>query len=133
MTKIDIAMQFYTFKLDEESSWLCVIVIPFGKFYYLHLPMGVCNSPDFVQEIMEDIFRDMIPDIKIFLNDIGIFDDDFDTHMTKIKCILHHLQENGFTINPLKCKWAMQETDWLSYWFMLNGIKPWNKKINAIL
>ena len=115
MTKIDIAMQFYTFELDEESSWLCVIMMPFDKFCYLHLPMGVCNSPNFTQEIMEDIFRDMIPDIEIFLDNIGIFDDDFDMHMTKIKHVLHHLQENRFTINPLKCEWAIQETDWLGY------------------
>ena len=67
MTKIDIAMQFYTFELDEESSWLCVIMMPFGKFCYLHLLMGVCNSPNFAQEIMEDIFRDMFPDIEFFL------------------------------------------------------------------
>jgi hypothetical protein len=77
---------------------------------------------------MEDIFRDMILKIKIFLDNIGIFDDDFDMHMTKIKCVLHHLQENGFTINPLKCKWAMQETDWLEVLVYAEWIKALEQK-----
>ena len=133
MTKIDISMQFYTFELDEESSWLCVIVTPFGKYRYLRLPMGVCNSPDFAQDIMEDIFKDMMHEIDIYIDDIGIFDEDYDTHMTKVRKVLTRLQENGFTVNPLKCEWAVQETDWLGYWFTPNGIKPWKKKIDAIL
>lgn len=133
-TKLDLTMYFYTYELDEESSWLCVIVTPFGKFRYLRLPMGICNSPDIAQEAMERIFLDMRDDeVETFIDDIGIFDLDFDTHMDKLKEVLTRLHDNGYIVNPLKCEWAVQETDWLGYWFTPDGLKPWSKKIEAIL
>ncbi|KAL7486040.1 hypothetical protein ACHAW6_011624 [Cyclotella cf. meneghiniana] len=42
--------------------------------------------------------------------------------------ILCHICKNSFTINSLKCEWAIKETDWLGYWYIPRGLKCWKKK-----
>jgi hypothetical protein len=47
---------------------------PFGEFKYNIVPMGLKCSPDFAQEVMENIFRD-IAEAEVYIDDIDIFSD----------------------------------------------------------
>ena len=87
--------------------------------------MGVNQSPDIAQEIMECVLH--------AIDDIACFSNDFDSHMALLDQVFTRLQNHGFAINPLKCEWAVQETNFLGHWLTPTGLKPWTKKIQAIL
>jgi hypothetical protein len=94
--------------------------------------MGLKCSPDIAQAAMENVLSD-IKDADVYIADVGVFSDNWDHKVSLLATILQQLRENGFTINSLKCEWAIKETDWLGNWLTPRGLKPWKKKIDAIL
>ena len=52
-TAIDLSMGYYHIPLDAESSRLCTTILPWGKYQYQRLPMGVKSSPDIFQSVMK--------------------------------------------------------------------------------
>ena len=94
--------------------------------------MGLKVSPDIAQAMIEEVLKGL--DVVAYIDDIGIWtDSSMGDHIKLVDQVLSRLQENGFTVNPLKCEWAVKESNFLGYWMTPDGIKPWKKKIEAVL
>ena len=78
--------------------------------------MGVSASPDIAQEIMECVLASLLEEIEVYLDDIAAFSDDWESDLVLLEKLLMLLQEKGFTVNPAKCEWGIQETDFLGHW-----------------
>ena len=131
-TSLDLNMGYYHIELCPESKKLCTIVLPWGKFEYQKLPMGLCNSPDIFQEKMNELFagfdyvRTYIDDLLVVSN--GTFDD----HLEKLGTVLEKLQNAGFKVNADKSFFAKDELEYLGFKITRNGIMPLPDKIQAI-
>ena len=85
--------------------------------------MCVNQSPDIAQEIMEDLFR-QLDEVYVYIDDVGVFNNTWQEHLTSLQKVLTLLQDANFTVNPPKCEWGVQETNWLGYWLTLTSLKP---------
>ncbi len=92
------------------------------------MSLALCDSQVLSQ------YNNMFPDnVFVYPDDTGIFSKSWEEHLLSIEEVLSCFKANGFMVNPLKCEWAIQETDWLGYWLTPIGLKPQKKWISAIL
>jgi hypothetical protein len=95
---LDISMQYFTFKLEEENKDFCTIAMPFSKHKYTKFLMRLEGSLDTAQAIMEYVLP-VTDDTDVYIDDVGAFSKDENHHIILLTTILQRLWENGFTIN----------------------------------
>ncbi len=61
--------------------------------------MGLKCSPDYAQEVMENIFCD-VTDSEVYINDIGAFSNSWEEHMTLISMDLDLTTGQWFYSQP---------------------------------
>src|SRR5210317_491788 len=132
VTSLDLNMGYYHIVLDPDTRKYCTIVLPWGKYEYLRLPMGLYNSPDIFQENMSELMSDLIF-VRAYIDDLLVITQgNFTKHLDKLEQVLLKLQEAGLKINMSKHKLARSKLEYLGYWITRNRIKPLNKKVEAI-
>jgi hypothetical protein len=78
---IDISIQYYTSELANpaknyvRSERLLVIL----SMYYCQLTMGICQSPDFAQEAMENLLQSF-KEADVYIDAIGVFSHNWSDH-----------------------------------------------------
>jgi Reverse transcriptase (RNA-dependent DNA polymerase) len=126
-TAIDLSMGYYHISLCLRSQEYCTIVLPWGKFRYFRLPVGVASSADIFQNVMNNIFADM-PEVRAYIDDILIArKSSYEHHLEVLSKILTRLQKKGFKINLRKSFFAVDQFEYLEFW------QPQKRKVDAIL
>lgn len=132
-TSLDLNMGYYHIELSPHSKRLCTIVLPFGKFEYQRMPMGLCNSPDVFQEKMSDLMQGL-EFVRAYIDDLlCITSGDFDDHLDKVEMVFQRLDVAGLKVNIGKSFFARGELEYLGYMITREGVQPVTKKIDAIL
>ena len=91
VTTIDLNMGYHNILLDSESSKLCTVVLPWGKYEYLRLPMGLCNAPDIFQEKMANLMQDH-KFVRIYIDDVLVLSNGtYEDHLQKVELVLSRL------------------------------------------
>ena len=132
-TSLDLNMGYYHIELNPTSKRYCTIVLPFGKFEYQRLPMGLCNSPD--------IFQEKISDLMVGLEYVRAYIDDllvntcasFEDHLKKLEEVFKRLKAVGLKVNAKKSFFARGEVEYLGYWITRDGIQPLDSKVQAMM
>ena len=112
-TSLDLNMGYYHIKLHPNSHKYCTIVFPFGKYEYLRLPMGLCNSPDIFQEHMSELLQDLHY-VRAYIDDVAVLTKgDWYDHINKLDKVLDRLKKAGLKVNAHKSSFGQNEFEYL--------------------
>ena len=93
-TTLDLNMGYYHIQLSPDSRKICTIILPWGKYEYQKLPMGLCNSPDIFQEQLSHLFRDL-EYVREYIDDLLIASNSIvDNHLAKVDIVLAKMRKN---------------------------------------
>ena len=95
-------MGYYHLELTPNSKKLCTIILPWGKYEYQRLPMGLSNSPDIFQEKMAELFGDL-EFLRAYIDDLLCLTKcTWEDHLTKLETIFCRIRAAGLKINAEK-------------------------------
>ena len=133
-TALDLSQGYYSIPIDKASQKICTTILPWGKYAYQRLPMGVACAPDIFQSIMMDMLGDL-DYVLVYIDDILIIQSEGESetdHLQKVETVLHRLQNKGFRANLRKSFFMQKEVEYLGFLLTSDGIRPQPKKVEAM-
>lgn len=133
-TALDLFQGYYSIPICKKSQKIWMTILPWGKYAYTWLPMGVACAPDIFQSIMMEMLGDL-DYVLVYINNILIIQREGETeadHLAKVETVLERLQNKGFRANLRTSFFIQKEVKYLGYLLTSEGIRPQPKKVEAM-
>lgn len=130
---LDVANAYHRIRIRKGDEWKTAFNTKYGHYEYLVMPFGLTNAPAIFQELMNDIFHDMIDiTVIVYLDDIIVFGKTKEETIAATKKVLQRLRENHLYCKAKKCEFLVQEIDFLGFHISNKGVTMDQHKVMAI-
>ena len=92
-------MGYYHICIIKEAINLCTIILPWEKYKYKRLPMGVCNSQEILQAKMNIIFHGFEFIISYIDDPLIITKGNWSNHLNKLELVPQNLKDTKIKCN----------------------------------
>ncbi|UYV60475.1 K02A2.6-like [Cordylochernes scorpioides] len=113
-TKLDLKKGYWQIKVAPNSQRYFTFSTPWGRYMFLRVPFGIKTAPEIFQKIMADLLQDL-EGTENSMDDILIHAPDPQTLEVRTRAVLQRLKENGIKLNRDKCKFQLQEVQFLGH------------------
>ena len=134
LTKLDLKAGYNLIRIKEGNEWKTAFRSRYDHYGYKVMLFGLANAPTTFQNMMNEIFKDLIDyGVVIYLDDILIYSRNEDKHIARTKKVLERLQEHQLALSPEKCEWHKSKVNFLGYVILEEGIEMDQEKIKTVL
>ena len=131
---LDLLQGFNQVMMSPESIEKTAFTTHDGLFEYKRMPFGLRNSPSTFQRIMDVILSDIkFSQVMVFLDDILIFSETFESHLERMENVFQRLQEARLTVKPSKVFLMLPGVKYLGHFIDETGVKMQYEKVASII
>uniref|UniRef100_A0A1Y1JVH7 RNA-directed DNA polymerase n=1 Tax=Photinus pyralis TaxID=7054 RepID=A0A1Y1JVH7_PHOPY len=135
LSSLDIKAAYWQVEVTESSRPYTAFTVPGrGLFQFRRMPFGLTNAPATFQRIIDTVLGpELQPNVLVYLDDVIIVSQDFDSHLRILQTVFDKLRAAGFILNKDKCHFCRSELKYLGYVVDAHGLHPDPDKVKAIL
>ena len=131
-TEVDLSQGYLQISLAKESRSITAFQTPDdGPYQFKRLIMGACPSGEYFHEIIHNLIKH-IPNCQNISDNIWLWSKDITEHAKQLNELLQTIEESGLTLKFPKCSFAVPEINVFGHIVSSRGIRPDNKKIEAV-
>lgn len=135
-SSMDCVSGFYQILMHPDSCDKTTVALPrhYGatnRYRFTRMPFGLKNAPATFQKVMDKLFGN-VRHALAYIDDIIIFSDDWETHLTHVRLTLETLAKHNFKLAPKKSKFGKSSIPWLGFVVSKEGVAVDTSKTEAI-
>ena len=130
-TIVDFKKGYWMVVLHQDSKKLTCMSLPFGRFQWTRLPMGIMVAQDIFQSKLDAIFIGM-EGVKGIVDDMVITGRDEMEHDRNFLAFMEKYMRNNLTLNVEKIQLKQPQVSFYGHCWSKQGISPDPKKIEAL-
>lgn len=134
ITKLDLKDAYWQIGLDDDAKFLTAFTVPGRPLYqFVVMPFGLCNAPQTMCRLMDDIIpADLKYCVFGYLDDLIIVSEDFQQHLAVLVRISEQFRRANLTLNISKSRFCVTRVKYLGYIIGDGGITTDPDKVSAI-
>ncbi|CAM4442667.1 unnamed protein product [Caretta caretta] len=104
LTTMDLTKGYWQVPLDADARLKSAFITPLGLYEFLTLPFGLKGAPATFQRLVDQLLRGMESFAVAYIDDIYVFSQTWEDHVSQVRQVLDRLQGAGLTVKAEKCK-----------------------------
>ncbi len=109
-SSLDLLSGYWQVPMAAESREITAFSTQSGHFEWLRMTFCLKTAPITFQRMINALFSDLIgKGVYAYLDDLIICRKDGDSHLPKLKAVLHKLREAGLKVKLTKCELLSQK------------------------
>ncbi|MBW0507595.1 hypothetical protein O181_047310 [Austropuccinia psidii MF-1] len=133
-SKIDLRGAYTLLRIKEGDEHLTCFRTKYGSYEYLVMPFGLTNAPASFQNLVNNIFYDLLDTyVVIYLDYIMVFYKSEEEHFTHVSTVLSILRSNNLFSKASECLFHVSSVEYLGYVASSEVLKMDQAKVQQIL